>query len=211
MPRLLQYTACLLFIFAAVSPPPARADQPAGQVNRVRGAPELHRGAEHLAAVPGMAVLVGDVVVTDDHARLELALADQSIVVVGPASRVSVERFALTAGGRRSDCMLEAVAGVLRAVVSPGGDFNVQARSTVVSVRSTQFTVEAATDRTSVFVAEGAVDVADPAIAGGTARLSYGEGIDILFNPAADQAPVIGPQRWGSPRVARTIDRTRVP
>jgi hypothetical protein len=182
----------------------------AGQVSQIRGAPELIRGADRLAVVAGTPVLVGDILVTQARDRMEILLVDRSVIVIGPASRVRIARYDTDGDGARAAGVLEVVSGLLRAIATPGGDLDVRARTTVVSVRSTTFTVEAAADRNAVFVASGSVAVADPAIDGGVAVLTAGEGIDVRLDPGPGEAAVLGPQRWGVSRIADTIERTTI-
>ena len=212
IPWVLRPLAVLAIAAMALAWPamPLLAADPAGQVATVRGEPALHRGSERFAAVAGTPVRVGDLLVTGPRDRLEIHLADASVVVIGPASQVRIDTMALAPDGQRETGILEALSGLLRAVVSPGGDFDVRARATTVSVRSTELAVETGADRVSVLVLAGRVAVADPAIAAGSADLAPGDGIDIATDSATDTATVAGPQRWGPPRVARTMALTTI-
>lgn len=209
----------LAVLAATVAPLPAAAqDDSAGQVSRTAGAPLVQRGGALLAATPGLPVEVDDLLITDARSRLEVTLADRSVVVIGPASSVLVVSLETAVDDTREGTVLDIVSGILRATVTPGGSFEVRARSTVVSVRSTEFTVEAAPDRVSALVLDGVVTVADPGHEVPPVQLTRGFGIDIFLD---EQAGETGDQPgepmaadvhiWGPQRVAATVLRTRVP
>ena len=75
----------------------------------------------------------------------------------------------------------------------------------MASTRSTDWLIEAARGRTSVFVARGSVAVRG--VDGGTdVLLDAGHGTDVL--PGEPPNPA---KRWGAARVERAMARTRVP
>ena len=210
--------AAILGLVAVAAQPAAAEDAAVGQVSRSDGAPQVQRADALLAATPGLPVLVDDLLITDARSRLEVTLADRSVVVIGPASQVRVVSLELAADDTRESSVLDVVSGILRATVTPGGSFEVQARSTVVSVRSTEFTVETAPDRVSALVLDGVVTVADPAQDVESVDLTRGLGIDIFVPPRESETggqpgPPMPPDVhvWGPQRVAETVLRTRLP
>ena len=130
------------------------APRPAGTVTFLAGDATRTAGgkAEKLGA--GSAVHAGDVLETGRRTRLEVKLADESVLRLGPASRVRVEEASF--GGSAEDRKVGAKllvgkiwANVAKAV---GGEarFEVRTENAVAGVRGTTFRVDAATDRSVV-------------------------------------------------------------
>jgi hypothetical protein len=153
--------AALLAAAVALASPPA----PAGTVTFVAGdATRAGAGAPEKLAV-GSIVYPGDVLETRRRTRLEVRLADDSVLRLGPASRAVVEtaRFGKTAEERNVSAKL--VVGKIWANVAKavGGEarFQVQTENAVAGVRGTTFRVDAANDQSVVVkVYSGAVAVA---------------------------------------------------
>lgn len=151
--------------------------QSAGSVTYLEGnARAEHAGASH-ALAQGAAVEVGDVVATAAGARLELTLADHSVLRLGPSSRLTVREAALSGDQKKFGAKL--LLGKLWAKVAStlGGDshFDVETDNAVAGVRGTTFRVDAHRDRSVlVRVYAGAVAVAAanrlPQMAHGAAR-----------------------------------------
>jgi hypothetical protein len=142
----------------------------AGEANRMTS-----RRAYRLAT--GDAIFQGDVVETARRTRIELTLADGSVLRLGPLSRVELDAAAFGKGpdDRKVSAKLRVGnvwANVTRAV---GGEarFEVRTENAVAGVRGTTFRVDANYDRSVVVkVYAGAVAVAAgklprPAHAGG--------------------------------------------
>ena len=150
----------------AASAPPAAGTVTflAGDATRASGA-----GGRAEKLVVGGAVRAGDTVETKRRTRLELRLADGSVLRLGPSSRavVSSATFGETVEERNVSAKLlvgKVWANVAKAV---GGDarFEVRTENAVAGVRGTTFRVDAATDRSVVVkVYSGTVAVAQGAI-----------------------------------------------
>ncbi len=168
--------AALLLGYAAVAaPPPARA--PAGSVTFVAGeATRTAKGKTEKLAV-GSKVFEGDVIETQRRTRVEVKLGDQSVLRIGPLSKVTLQSatFGKSAADRKVSAQLAAGnvwANVAKAV---GGEarFEVQTENAVAGVRGTTFRVDAAKDRSVVVkVYSGTVAVA----AGPIPRPQHGGG-----------------------------------
>ncbi len=117
----------------------------------------------------GSAVRAGDVLETRRRTRLEVRLADESVLRLGPSSRavVASATFGKTAEERNVSAKLlvgKVWANVAKAV---GGEarFEVQTENAVAGVRGTTFRVDAAKDRSVVVkVYGGTVAVAQGAL-----------------------------------------------
>jgi len=140
--------------------------QPAGSVTFVAG--DASRRASGQAAEPlavGKPVFQGDVLETQKRTRLEVKLADGSVVRLGPSSRAEVQaaKFGKTVDDRNVSAKLlvgKVWANVAKAV---GGEqrFEVKTENAVAGVRGTTFRVDAASDKSVVVkVYSGTVAVA---------------------------------------------------
>ncbi|HET7826554.1 MAG TPA: FecR family protein [Anaeromyxobacter sp.] len=160
------------FLAAAVAgvallaaPAPAAVARPAGSVTFVSG--EATRSAawrtERLA--PGTPVFAGDALETRRRTRLEVRLADESVLRLGPLSRAVVEEAAFGSTPEDRKVSAKLVVGKIWANVAKavGGEarFEVQTDNAVAGVRGTTFRVDAAKDRSVVVkVYSGTVAVA---------------------------------------------------
>jgi hypothetical protein len=165
MRKLLLAAGCLLALGLG-----ARAADPAappGQVTFVSGEATRAAGGQVEKLALGSAIFVGDTLETQGRTRLEITLRDQSVVRVGPRSRVvlAAALFGRTVEERKVAARL--LAGEIWAKVAKvvGGDsrFDVQTANAVAGVRGTTFRVDAKADRSVVVKVYGGT----VAVAGG--------------------------------------------
>ncbi len=153
--------AVLLAAAVALAAPPA----PAGTVTFVAGdATRAGTGAPQKLAV-GSIVYPGDVLETRRRTRLEVRLADASVLRLGPASRATLDtaRFGKSAEERNVSAKLAVGKIWAKVAKAVGGEarFQVQTENAVAGVRGTTFRVDAANDRSVVVkVYSGTVAVA---------------------------------------------------
>lgn len=144
--------ACAASLLAAAAL--AAAPAPAGTVTFLAGyATRVAAGKTEKLAV-GSAVYQSDVLETEKRTRLEVKLADQSVLRLGPSSRAALQNaaFGKTVEERKVSAKLlvgKVWANVAKAV---GGEqrFEVQTENAVAGVRGTTFRVDAANDRSVV-------------------------------------------------------------
>jgi hypothetical protein len=154
--------ATLLLAAVATAAPNA---QPAGSVTFLAGEATRTAGGKAEKLAVGKAVYQGDVLETQKRTRLEVKLADGSVVRLGPTSKAEVQAaaFGKTVEDRKVSAKLvvgKVWANVAKAV---GGEqrFEVKTENAVAGVRGTTFRVDAATDRSVVVkVYSGTVAVA---------------------------------------------------
>jgi hypothetical protein len=138
---------------------------PAGAVTFLAGEATRAAGGKSEKLAVGGLVREGDVVETRRRTRLELRLADGSVLRLGPLSRATLERarFGASPDERKVSAKLlvgQVWANVAKAV---GGEarFEVRTDNAVAGVRGTTFRVDAAKDRSVVVrVYSGSVAVA---------------------------------------------------
>lgn len=164
MIRALPILGALALLLAAAGASQA-ADAPAARVTFLDGEATRAAGGEVERLAAGSALREGDEVATQKRTRLELTLADGSVVRLGPLARARLETasFGRSVEERRVSARLlvgNVWAHVARAV---GGDsrFEVRTENAVAGVRGTTFRVDAAHDRSLVVrVYAGTVAVA---------------------------------------------------
>lgn len=155
----------LVLVLALAVPAAPRADGPAATVSFLDGEATRSAGGKNERLAQGSALREGDQVETRKRTRLELTLADGSLVRLGPlsAARLETAAFGKSADDRKVSARLlvgNVWANVAKAV---GGDsrFEVKTENAVAGVRGTTFRVDAAHDRSVVVrVYSGTVAVA---------------------------------------------------
>lgn len=165
--------AALLLAGAAHAAPPRAA----GTVTYLAG--EAHRasGGKSEKLAMGSAVYEGDVLETRRRTRLELRLADRSVLRLGPVSRTVLESAVFGRTPEEREVSAKLAVGKIWANVAKavGGEarFEVRTEHAVAGVRGTTFRVDASTDRSVVVkVYAGSVAVA----AGPLPRPEHGGG-----------------------------------
>jgi hypothetical protein len=107
-------------------------------VVQVDGAPALERAGATQLLQPGRALERGDVIVTGDQSKVRIVLADDSVLAVGPKSRLIIESLALD--GERAG-RLQALAGSFKIAIakwlSGPTDYEIRTPTAVVGVRGT--------------------------------------------------------------------------
>jgi hypothetical protein len=150
---------------AAATAMAATAPAPAGTVTFLAGqANRIAAGKPQPLAV-GASVFAGDVIETQKRTRLEIKLADASVLRLGPAARVdlSAAAFGRSVEDRQVSAKLQVGNVWAKVAKTVGGEsrFEVKTENAVAGVRGTTFRVDAAVDRSVVVkVYAGTVAVA---------------------------------------------------
>jgi hypothetical protein len=144
-------TIAALVTAVAFAAPAAPA---AGTITFLDGTATRLAGGSSMKLVQGASIFQGDVIETARRTRIELTLVDQSVLRLGPLSRVELDAAAFGAGAddRKVSAKLRVGnvwASVTRAV---GGEarFEVRTENAVAGVRGTTFRVDASKDRSCV-------------------------------------------------------------
>ena len=82
--------ACAFLLFPTH---PAGAADTIGSVKNVRGTATVVRAGETIPAHPGLGLLAGDILETGADGALGLTLRDDSLLSLGPSSRIALEKF----------------------------------------------------------------------------------------------------------------------
>jgi hypothetical protein len=165
LPVLAALAGAVLLATAARAAPP----RPAGTVTFVAGEATRTSGGKPERLAAGTLVYAGDVLETRRRTRLEVKLADQSLLRLGPLSRAVVQSASFGASVEDRTVSAKLLVGQVWANVAKavGGQarFEVRTENAVAGVRGTTFRVDAAKDRSVVVkVYNGTVAVAAGAI-----------------------------------------------
>jgi hypothetical protein len=157
--------AAAVLAVAAATATAAPAPVPAGTVSFLAGQAQRIAGGKSTALAVGAPVFAGDVVETQKRTRLELKLADQSVLRLGPSARVdlSAASFGRSVEDRQVSAKLQVGNVWAKVAKAVGGEsrFEVKTENAVAGVRGTTFRVDAAQDRSVVVkVYNGTVAVA---------------------------------------------------
>ena len=172
------------------------------RVARAEGALAAVRGAAIVRLMPGDEVFLDDILRTGDEARALIECGDGLEIVLGPATELALRSVVADAGG--TSVVLGLLQGITRLIggaVTGGRSIEVDTRTAVAAVRSTQWLVESTAKGTGVLSIEGEVTVT--ALAGGRVRLQPGEGTDV-----PPGGPPRAPAVWGDARRRNAVART---
>jgi hypothetical protein len=131
----------------------------AARVVGTNGAPMIERNGTPRALEIYDAVRMGDVIVTDRSSKAKVLLADDSILAVGPGSRLAIEKFLLTAQTRVA--RLRVASGRFKLAVATffgtTSDYRVHTPTAVTGVRGTVLWGD--TDLDAICSLDGAIEV----------------------------------------------------
>jgi ferric-dicitrate binding protein FerR (iron transport regulator) len=195
--------------FAAASGSPmASAGEAAGRVTTLTGMAHAITNKMERPLAANATIAIDDLVQTAVGARLSMILGKNTLVHLGPSTKLKIERYLVDAGGAfdlvEGSMLFEhqrprGTAAQKAVVRSPYG---------LIAVRGTKFFAGPSKGVFGVFVAEGLVDVI---AAQKTVRLRPGFGTDILRPGLAPSLP----KRWARPRIreglALTLGGPRAP
>jgi hypothetical protein len=181
---------------------PAGAADAVGRVARAEGRLSAVRGAGIVGLAVGDDVFVADILRTDPQARALIALADGLEVAIGPGTELALRSLAVDSGGVSVVFgLLQGITRLIGGVVAGGRAIEIDTRTAVASVRSTEWLVESTAKGTGVLSVVG--EVAVRALAGGSVVLRPGEGTDVALG-----GPPKPPAIWGEARRRDAIART---
>ncbi len=128
----------LIILLLALIAAPAAARSP-GVVAQINGKPAVERNGKTEVLQPGATLEVGDVLVTDAQSKIRIVLADDSVLTLGPKTRLAVDAFTLHAKGRQG--RLRALAGSFKIAIakllSGQTDYEIRTTTAVIGVRGT--------------------------------------------------------------------------
>jgi hypothetical protein len=181
----------------------AAANTGIGRVARTEGSLAAVRGTAVVRLAAGDDVFVDDILRTGAASRALVVCGDGLQIAMGPGTELAVRSFvADEPGGVRVVLgLLQGITRLIGGLVEGGRAIEIDTRTAVASVRSTEWLVESTAKGTGVLSLVG--EVAVRALAGGSVVLRPGEGSDVA--PGAAPKP---PALWGEARRRDAIART---
>jgi hypothetical protein len=175
--------AVVAVLMGAVSLRVARVDaQPAesGLVVRINGAPTVQRGGNRQPLRQGDTIAVGDVIETDQGAKVKILFADDSVLAIGPKSRVSVDEFLVKPERRmvRLGVALGRFKIAIAKFFGTASDYEIRTPTAVAGVRGTVLWGD--TDLDAICSLDGSIEVHSLKANGQPARLTAGECVNQL-------------------------------
>jgi len=149
MSVVLRNTRSLVLLLASLVALPLAADTtPAAIVKRLAGDVVIERQAERVEAQPGMALVERDVVVTGADGSVGLTFQDNSLLSVGPNSRLVIDRFqfdSTTHEGSFETSLARGRMAVISGKIAKQSPAAMKVRTprSIIGVRGTEFLVEA--------------------------------------------------------------------
>ena len=144
-------------------------------VVRINGTPMLERAGKTGPLSERTKIQVGDVIITDASAKAKLLLADDSVLAIGPKSRVTLDEFLL--GNDDRTVKLNVLAGRFKIAVAKffgrTSDYQVRTPTAVAGVRGTVLWGD--TERDAICALDGHIDVHAIAGGGGAVQVAAGE------------------------------------
>lgn len=176
-----------------------------GQVSRANGSVAALRGQAIVGLAVGDDIFVDDILRTGAGSRALIVCADGLQIAIGPGTEMAVRSFVTdeSAGIRVVLGLLQGITRLIGGLVEGGRSIEIDTKTAVASVRSTEWLVESTGKGTGVLAIAG--EVAVRALAGGSVVLHPGEGSDV-----APGGPPKAPATWGEARRRDAIARTTV-
>ena len=177
-----------------------------GQVLSSTGLADVVRGNAVIALAAGDAVYAEDIVRTGPDSRLQIVCNDGLQIVVGAGTELAVRSYLTSTSDGRLEILLGLLRGIARLIggASPTPrTVEIDTRTAVASVRSTEWLIESTDKGTAVLAIQGEVTVLG--LAGGRVVLEPGQGTDV----APGAAPRT-PATWGQARRLDAIARTTI-
>ncbi len=209
---------CLLMVLlvgALVSAVQAQAA--AGRFIQVQGRVDLLRQGE-LPATPAELygeIEAGDIVRTKSSSRAQIQFVDDTILTIGPESRVAVEQYLFDAQKGRRQAVLQVFLGLVKTAVAKiyqadQPDFILKTHTAVMGVRGTEWLTYLLPNRTDIYVyrAGEADSAAAPEICGLEVRNIFPEVAGMVLAKTG-QYTQVGANQPPTPPVPFTRDDTK--
>ena len=118
-------------------------------------------GSGERTLVVGADVTVGETVITGPQGVVQLLFEDQTRIVVGPGSALTIESYLLAGPGSASKFAVNALGGAFRFLSgnSPKPAYSITSPTATIAIRGTKFDFDVDRSETRVMLYEGAVEL----------------------------------------------------
>lgn len=133
-----------------------------GVFTATSGDVQILRGQDYLAAAPGVDVEREDIVETGAKASAQLEMEDDSVLKLGPDTRIALSDYQLDSNKGVVSATLDVLSGWMRFAVAklkPEGRYRIQTPILTVGIRGTEGILEAQGEQSGLHLSEGVVDV----------------------------------------------------
>ena len=172
-----------------------------------------HVGDEKGARVKSLEGLyAGDIIMTVKRSRAKILLKDDSIISMGPESKLKIDSYTMNLRQRKRVSRLRMLAGKVRAVVTrkfhgKGSFFRISTPSAIVGVKGTDFIISSTKDGDEIVAISGKVTVGSSKKGvRGEVVLKGGHGTRVKTGKAPS-----APEKVPSKRMMELIDDTEIP
>ncbi|MDO8312764.1 MAG: FecR family protein [Sideroxyarcus sp.] len=138
--------SALLVLFATLLAPAANAAESAvaGTVLQIRGAAFTNHRESSDNLSKGMAVSIGDRIVTGRNTRVALQMTDGAVLTLGADTEFAINDYRYSPQAQQGSASLELIKGAFRAVTGAIGklkerDFKVKTAVGIIGIRGTDF------------------------------------------------------------------------
>ena len=177
IPRVTVLVALVMAVTFAVSDAAPKA--PAGKITYMKGTVEAFSGGAWAKLKKGDSVYGGQMIRTLRKSRVEIVLADKSVIRLGSKSKVKLKEAMFKAGTTQFSAKMFRGKAYAMASKLVGGDskFEVTTSNAVAGVRGTTFRIDAKRDKSTVVrVYTGAVAVSNAPIYSKPGKIKKTEG-----------------------------------
>jgi hypothetical protein len=139
-----------------------------GQIVQVEGRVDILKGGK-LPSIPAQKqgeVEEGDVIRTKTLSRIEIRFVDDTILTLGPESRVAIEEYLFMAAQEQRQAKLRVFLGLVKTTVSKlfkgaAPDFTIISKAAIVGVRGTTWYTLIRPNSTDIFNENGEIEVSN--------------------------------------------------
>jgi len=168
----MRYAPAAVVTFMLFAAPPTKAAGPA-VVAQINGAPVVTRAGQSTPLQVGGALMIGDVVGTDERSKVRIVFADDSVLAIGPKTQIALDEFVLESTTRKS--RLRVLAGRFKIAIAKfiagSTDYEIRTPTAVAGVRGTILWGD--TDLDAICALDGTIEVRT--LSGPAAALSTGQ------------------------------------
>ncbi|MCK5237441.1 MAG: FecR domain-containing protein [Deltaproteobacteria bacterium] len=142
----------------------AAGERPVGAVVAWKGEVKLSHGSgTQVSSIrQSQAIYVNDVITTSERSMAKLLMKDDSILSIGPNTKLKVSQFYLNSGKKKRVSVFKMLRGSVRTLAAryfggTGSSFNIQTPTAVVGVKGTDFIIKTDRNSTEIITLHGEV------------------------------------------------------
>jgi len=144
--------------------PSATANSQSGVISALQGQGSLFRGQQEISLAPSLPIFHQDRIVTNEGAKVQILLKDQSSFSIGESAEITIDEFVYDPGSKKGHVLTKIGKGAFRFVSGKiakkdPDNMRVQAGDVVIAVRGTEVIGRVDAIESNVILLSGAIDV----------------------------------------------------